>query len=123
MKKEDIEKIFQSIKINDVENVKKILRQTPELINVQNEVGITPLQLAAGLGLMEIVSFMVQPELRKTIDISLCNDRGDNAIETAIIFEHEGILELLKPIYEKHSYDDECSLSNNMPSNIDLDYD
>ncbi len=52
--------IFMASYNGDVETVKRLIRQNPELVNSRNSMGRFPLEMTAQTGQVEIVWFLIE---------------------------------------------------------------
>ncbi len=80
----------------DLEKVKKIIERNPSQINVQDNLGYTPLHLASGKGHIEIVEFL----LNHGADIELEIFIGDTPLLLAARYARDGQYETIKTLLE-----------------------
>jgi len=83
--------IFGAIEKNDIRLVQKITGENKSLVNIQNEIGDTPLHCAAAFGRIEIVALL----LDRGAKIDAKNDRGNTPLHCAAGCGHTEIIELL----------------------------
>lgn len=73
--------IYMASYRGDLETVKRLLEENPELINARNSVGRFPLEMAAQTGQIEVVKFL----LEKGAEVNL-NRGGSTALHMAAIY-------------------------------------
>jgi uncharacterized protein len=65
--------IFDTVYYTDLDRVRSILGENPQLVNAKNDKGWTPIQMAAAFGHLDIVDFLIE----KNADVN-SKDNEDN---------------------------------------------
>ena len=92
------ENFFQSCELGKIHNAKILLENNFD-VNCQNELGETPLHIAIAKNDIELIKLLIKYDP----DISITNYKDKfNAMNYVEICGNKEIIELIKPLYEKH---------------------
>jgi ankyrin repeat protein/L-ascorbate metabolism protein UlaG (beta-lactamase superfamily) len=83
--------IYEAVKAGNTEKVAKYLQKDPGLLNSKNPDALTPLNLAAQDGQIEVAQFL----LKKGADAELGDNENSGPIHLAAIGGHKGVVDLL----------------------------
>ncbi|EKX73782.1 ankyrin repeat domain containing protein [Theileria equi strain WA] len=82
---------FSQVTSGNLEAIKEILKDDPNMVNVTTPEGLTPLHLAADRGFDHIVKLLI----KYGADINAVDDNGDTALHVAIESEQQEIIKIL----------------------------
>ncbi len=83
--------IFEAVWDKDLERVKELIEENPDLLHYKSSEGYSPLHSAARMGLIEIVKFFIE----KGIDINTANLWGTTPLHYACEWGRAEIIEVL----------------------------
>lgn len=75
----------------DIETVESILNQNPDILNVKNSDGLTPLNLASYRGHLDIVKFL----LDRGADVNIGDNENSQPIHNSTVAGHIDVIDLL----------------------------
>ena len=91
--------IFRVLAEGDVETASRMLAETPELVNEQNQFGQSVFWIACCLGYREFVKQALAEPVLSVLDISARDECLRSALDVARDFENVEIIEILNPFF------------------------
>ena len=83
--------IHDAAKAGNLEKVKALLKDNPELVSSKDESGLTPLEWAVIKGNKEMVKLL----LNSKADVNAKGSTADTVLHAAAVFNHKDVAELL----------------------------
>ncbi|WP_316859222.1 ankyrin repeat domain-containing protein [uncultured Cohaesibacter sp.] len=84
--------IFEGIKRNNIEDVRKILEREPANINETDHLGMTALHVAAAKGNLSMVTFLLE---QKGVDLTLKDQFDRDPLDLAILAGNQRVIDAL----------------------------
>ncbi|ORX38897.1 ankyrin repeat-containing domain protein [Kockovaella imperatae] len=88
----DLYPLHEAVLTNDLDTIKALLDQSPELIDVKDDTGNTALHLAVDRGYIAIVEFL----LMRHADLSVQDEDGQTPLDIATMLDRTEIIMLLQ---------------------------
>jgi ankyrin repeat protein len=83
--------VYDAVEAGDLQKVKALIKDNPDLVFCKNEGGLTPLHAAADYGRKDVAEFL----LVNKANINIKDTEGLTPLHRAAAFGHENIVELL----------------------------
>lgn len=92
----------------DSEEIIRLLRASPSLAQLTNDLNQDTLWMAASYGMLDVVEELFDPQYSAFVDIYRSDAKKRDAFEIAKTYNEQGVMDFLGPIYGVEGYTDDA---------------
>ena len=93
-------RIFDAVVSRNINEMRVLLDENPQLVNVVDNRNHTPLFVAAMAGDVSVVSELLKPPSGDIVDVEIVDRFGRDAYDAALDLGHSDVILMLRPIFE-----------------------